>query len=840
MTGLVEGRPVLLSTLAASRRQGRLAFAVAAASGLLFALLVPFAKRPLPPVWGFIPIYESALVISDLITAALLFGQFAILRSRALQVLAGGYLFTACIAIVHAMTFPGLFAAGGLLGAGPQTTAWLYMLWHGGFPLAVLLYVAQSELPAEAARLSGRVSGALLGCVALVLTLTLGCTLLTTTGRQALPAIMQGNTYTPAMIFVVGTVWLLSAAALLALWRRQRRTVLDLWLMVVMCAWLFDIGLSAVFNAGRFDLGFYAGRIYGLMAANFVLVMLTLENGMLYARLVEAHAREQQKNTELQQLNVTLDDYNRQLQQAARFKSEFLASMAHELRTPLNAVIGFAELLKDEQAGRLLDKQKRFATLIFDSGRHLLSLINDILDLSKVEAGKMSLDLEPIEPAGFLRDCLSLFDELAARRGIRLHFEAVPMRGRPLVDTRKLKQITYNLLSNAVKFTPDGGDVTLSVRAAPRGDDWTTARPGATTRVLPLPPPPEDDSAKLLEIVVSDSGEGIRSDDLPQLFEAFQQLRSARQGQRVGTGLGLALVSRFAALHGGTVGVASAPGQGSQFGVWLPWRDSEHRPAGMTTGPAPGPRETTERRQALVIEDDPTSAELLRLHLESAGFRVRIAADGSQLHRPGEPRPDLITLDILMPGANGWELLEQIRRDEDLADVPVVIVSVVADRQRGFALGVSQVLEKPVGRQQLLDAVESALGLRSEDGPARKVLVVDDDPAAIDLVVSNLARTECQVLRAQDGKQAIDLALDQRPDLIILDLMMPGLSGFEVVDRIRNQPTMAAVPILVMTSKSITQEERERLNGRVLQVMGKQSLARDHFLAEVDRALHGS
>ncbi|WP_374568308.1 response regulator [Ideonella sp.] len=826
---------MFLSTLTAQRSQARLALAVAAVSAALFALLVPFAKRPLAPVWAFIPLYESALVISDLVTAALLFGQFAILRSRALLVLAGGYLFTACLAIVHAMTFPGLFSPTGLLGAGPQTTAWLYMFWHAGFPLAVLAYVAQTRRAPEAAHWPGRIASAVVGCVVLVLLLALGCGLLATLGREALPAVMQGNRYTPAMVFVVGSIWLLSAAALVALWRRQPRTVLDLWLMVVMGAWLFDIGLSAVFNAGRFDLGFYAGRIYGLLAANFVLMVLTLENGRLYAGLVEAHAREQQKAADLERLNARLDDFNRQLQQASRFKSEFLANMAHELRTPLNGVIGFSELLKDEQAGRLLDKQKRFASLIYDSGHHLLSLINDILDLSKVEAGKMSLDLEAVEPNAFLRECMALFDEAVGRRGIRLRFEAMPPRGRLLVDARKLRQIVYNLLSNAVKFTPDGGDIRLAVRLTRRQAPWQTAPPGTVARVLPLP---DGDSPQLLEVLIVDSGNGMRGEDLPQLFEAFQQLRSTDQAQHMGTGLGLALVSRFAALHGGTVGVASAPGRGSQFGVWLPWRDGDEaaRAAAALLANTTRPRAAA-ARHALVIEDDPESAELLRLHLEGAGFQVRIVADGSQLHPPGAAPPDLITLDIMMPGTSGWSVLEQIKKDPQLADVPVVIVSMVADRQRGVALGASKVLEKPVGRQQLLDAVQ-ALGLVREPGQLRKVLVVDDDPVAVDLVASNLAGADCEVLRALDGEQAIGVALGSRPDLIILDLMMPGLSGFEVLDRVRSQPAMAEVPILVMTSKTITPQDRERLRGRVQQVFGKQMLDRDRFMAEVGRALH--
>jgi DNA-binding response OmpR family regulator len=430
-----------------------------------------------------------------------------------------------------------------------------------------------------------------------------------------------------------------------------------------------------------------------------------------------------------------------------------------------------------------------------------------------------------------------LFDEVVERRDLRLHFDAMPTEGRVLVDARKLRQIVYNLLSNAVKFTPNGGDIRLSVRLVNRGAPWHAAPPDTVTRVLPLPED-GDGSLELLEILVTDSGRGMRGEDLPQLFEAFQQLRSPEQAQHVGTGLGLALVSRFAALHGGTVGVASAPGRGSQFGVWLPWRDGDApaRPL-LPALAAVLPQGGAATRHALVIEDDPEAAELLRLHLESAGFQVRVAADGSQLQPAGAPKPDLITLDILMPGTSGWDVLEQIKRDASLACVPVVIVSMVADRQRGVALGASKVLEKPIGRQQLLNAVRS-LGLAAQSGQPHKVLVVDDDPMAIDLVASNLAGADCEVLRAHDGEQAIGIALKDQPDLIILDLMMPGLSGFEVLDRVRSQPAMASVPILIMTSKTITAQDRDRLSGRVQQVMGKQMLDRDRFMAEVDRALH--
>ena len=300
---LADERPVFLSTLPAGSRERRVAVVVAAVSAAIFVASVPFAKVQLAPVWAFIPVYESALVVNDLITAVLLFGQFSFLKSRALLLLASGYLFTAFIAVAHALTFPGLFAPTGLLGAGPQSTAWLYMFWHGGFPLIVVGYALLKERGHETNQTRRRAGTAVLFSVAVVLVVVCGLTLLATMGQQSLPAIMQGNRYTPAMIVVVSSVWALSVVALACLWRRRPRTVLDVWLMVVMCAWFFDVALSAVLNAGRFDLGFYAGRIYGLLAASFVLIMLVVENSMLYGRLVEAHGKHARRLEILHQID---------------------------------------------------------------------------------------------------------------------------------------------------------------------------------------------------------------------------------------------------------------------------------------------------------------------------------------------------------------------------------------------------------------------------------------------------------------------------------------------------------------------------------------------------------
>jgi diguanylate cyclase (GGDEF)-like protein len=290
----------VLSNVPAYRRQRQLAWAIIAASTGIFFILAPFAKVALWPVPAFIPIYQSALLVNDLITAVFLLGQRQSSRSHGLSLLAGGYLFTALMSTVHALSFPGLFAPNGLLDAGPQTTAWLYMFWHGGFPLFVIAYTRYGLEQQRADE--GRIT--ILSTVVSIVSLVCGLALLTTLGQDLLPTIMQDNHYTPAMILVVSAVWLLNLLALYALARRRPYSMLDLWLIVTMCAWLFDIALSAVLNAGRYDLGFYAGRIYGLLAASFVLVVLLHEHGKLYVQLIKLRDIDREKADSLHRLST--------------------------------------------------------------------------------------------------------------------------------------------------------------------------------------------------------------------------------------------------------------------------------------------------------------------------------------------------------------------------------------------------------------------------------------------------------------------------------------------------------------------------------------------------------
>ncbi|WP_235834970.1 response regulator [Piscinibacter terrae] len=837
-SSLPAAAPVL-STAPAGPVERRVALGVVVASVLVFTGLAPLATTPLTPVWSFIPIYQTALIFGDLMTALLLLGQARIARSPGLQVLSCGYFFTAFIAAMHMLTFPGLFAPTGLLGATPQSTAWIYMFWHTGFPVFVLAYAlpargADSAPPAAA----GRPPGA--GVVVFAFVAAALCVMLATAGAPMLPAIMVGNHYSPAMRVVVGSVWMASLAAIVVLWRRKPHSILDLWLLVVMCAWVFDIALSAVLNAGRFDLGFYAGRIYGLLAASFVLVMLAAENGTLYARLARAHEREQHKaadarelSLQLEAVNLTLGEQNRQLEEASRLKSQFLSNMSHELRTPLNAVIGFSEVMKDGLAGELTPQQGGYVGHIFESGQHLLSLINDVLDLSKIEADKVEIEFSAVDLDAMLADSVALLSDKAASTQVRLRLEATHTLGSFMADKRRLRQIVLNLLSNAIKFTPAHGQVSLHARLVDRATA-DSALPGFGLGVrMTLP---DNAFQRFVELSVVDTGIGITPEDARRLFMPFTQIANQLTKRIEGTGLGLAMVKRLAELHGGTVAVTSETGRGSCFTVWLPWREAE-APVAVDTVPAPAAARATANPTplALIIEDDDEAAALMMLQLRTEGFEVRaVTSAEAALALTGSITPDVITVDILLPGMDGWEFIERLRDVPAWADIPVVVVSVMADHRRGFSLGASLVLQKPVGRHVLSRGL-ARIGLKP--GGDSTVLVVDDDANAVEIMATHLRQSGYTVLRATGGAEGIELARRYRPDLIALDLEMPEVSGFDVVEALSGHPGTSGIPIVIVTARQVTPATRKRLNGHIHDIVDKVGFDRGRFMGEVRRAI---
>jgi PAS domain S-box-containing protein len=539
--------------------------------------------------------------------------------------------------------------------------------------------------------------------------------------------------------------------------------------------------------------------------------------------------------TELKRFEQTLQQKNVELEGASRMKSEFLANMSHELRTPLNAIIGFSEVLRDGLMGELTEQQRGFIGDIFGSGKHLLSLINDILDLSKVEAGKMMLDLEPVQISSLFANSLSIVREKAATRHIHLNMVAPDTLGSIQADARKVKQIVYNLLSNAVKFTVEGGQVTLHASRVPRAEVGRLS--GAWRgRSLPIA-----DSAfeEFLKISVTDSGIGISPQGMEQLFRPFSQIDSGLARKFEGTGLGLAMVKLLAELHGGGVAVESAVGEGACFTVWLPLRGHEEVGLSEPVKPPVPPRSSAPAgaRVALVVEDDFKSAELIRVQLEAEGFVVLHAATAEAgLALALKQQVSLVTLDIMLPHMDGWEFLSRIKQVPDLQRIPVVIISIVADRHKGFALGAAAVMQKPLSRQELYESLVELGLFPLAPGKTLKVLVVDDDPKAVELIAVRIMGLASTILRAYGGLEAVDAAKRELPDLIVLDLMMPEVNGFDVVEALRAYPDTARIPILVVTAKQITAEDHVRLSRNVMTIMEKTEFDGDRFLAEVRRA----
>jgi len=503
------------------------------------------------------------------------------------------------------------------------------------------------------------------------------------------------------------------------------------------------------------------------------------------------------RTAELEELNV-------QLETATRHKSEFLANMSHELRTPLNAIIGFSDVLleKEKMVGGLNEKQEEYVEDILGSGRHLLSLINDILDLSKVEAGRMELELTTFDLQMLLEDTLMLVRERATRHGIQLTLDVDTQVGDLTADGRKVKQILLNLLSNAVKFTPDGGKI--SVR---------TGR-----------------SAGLVEISVSDTGIGISPEDQQRIFEEFRQTKRKEPQEGEGTGLGLTLAKRFVELHGGRIWLESEVGRGSTFTFTLPMRSVVEKT--VTT------RDTTLDVQhkgplVLVIEDDPSAAKLLSLYLTEAGFAFEVVNESeAAFEKVRTLHPAVITLDILMPGLDGWELLTRLKTDGLAERIPVVIISVLDERGKGFALGAADYLVKPVDRQALISSV-GHLCRTALDRRDVTILTVDDDPMALELMEAVLRPEGFTVLKAGGGREGLRLARERRPNLIVLDLLMPDVDGFQVLDELKHDPLLAGIPIVILTCKTLSPEDKARLDGYINYLKQKGDFNRADFVAQV-------
>jgi len=507
------------------------------------------------------------------------------------------------------------------------------------------------------------------------------------------------------------------------------------------------------------------------------------------------------------------------LRAASEAKSDFLASMSHELRTPLSAILGFSDLMRREpNDGGTVAVPLEWVEHVHRGGEHLLALINDVLDLAKVEAGRLDLAPEAVDLGPLGSEVVSGLRPLADRKRLaltsRIGSETIH------ADRGRLRQILYNLLSNAIKYTPDGGSVRIE----------TELLDGET------------------RISVVDTGIGIDPADHAAVFEEFRQVGAIAERQP-GTGLGLALTRRLVEAHQGRIELQSARGEGSTFTVILP--GGERRPSaepdtqgfdreavavvevGAVLAAARGPDPESDDRAAaipsvLVIEDDPSVVRLLREYLEPAGYRVTAATTGEAgLEAMRVELPAAVILDVLLPGIDGWEVLREVKDDPRLRVVPVVILTVVDEREVGLALGAVDYLVKPVDRDALLASLgRFTFTTKARERPVR-VLAVDEEPAALELVRTALEPEGFEVVLARGGREALDRAAASDFDLVICDLVMPDVDGFEVVVKLKADPRTASVPIIVCTAHDLTEADKGRLNGKILGIVSKGADAMD-------------
>jgi signal transduction histidine kinase/DNA-binding response OmpR family regulator/HAMP domain-containing protein len=526
---------------------------------------------------------------------------------------------------------------------------------------------------------------------------------------------------------------------------------------------------------------------------------VAIENARLFEQ-VRRHAEELEARVEMR--TRELQEANRRLQEASRHKSEFLANMSHELRTPLNAIIGFTRLVMRRTRELLPEKQYENLEKILISSDHLLQLINGILDLSKIEAGRMEVRPARADLHQLVSACMRTVEPLVKSERLRLVVDLPDDLPELLTDPDKLTQILINLLSNAIKFTEAG---TITVSAQCRGNT--------------------------ISIAVADTGIGIAQDALELIFEEFRQIDSSSTRRYGGTGLGLSITRHFARLLQGEIGVQSAVGVGSIFTVTIPIRYRVAPIAQADTSTAPGDA-VDKHPLVLVIDDDPDVVYLLQENLTEAGYRVVGALDAEDGVRKARAlKPFAITLDIIMPGADGWAVLRQIKADPAIRDIPVLVISIVDHKDRGYQLGAFDYVLKPLERDAILDAlgrIQRKRGL---------ILVVDDDPTVADLVRQLLEGELYRVADAADAERGLELAQTLQPAVILLDLLLPGMSGFEFIEHIKGDPRLRQVPVLVLTAKDLSADEREALERDTRGVIEKLGLDRDTLVRELTAAL---
>jgi signal transduction histidine kinase/CheY-like chemotaxis protein len=692
---------------------------------------VPFAKAPLVHIDAFIPAYQSAVAINDMITTVLLFGQFTILRKRGLLLLGCGYLFTGLMALMHMASFPGLFAPTGLLGAGPQTTVWLYMFWHIGLPVLVIAHALDKKNGDGGAALANgnghEARRTIAIAVASVIAAVFVLVLLTTAGQAIMPTLLipteGGAVYSIVYRIVLAAVCVLAGTALVLLWRRKPHSVLDLWLMVVMCAWIFDIALSAMLNQRRFDLGFYAGRLYGLMAASFILLVLLLETRALFSRLARSLERQRAEATSradelrrsedaLRRLNETLEqrvaERSQQLeaQSAERDRiretlresqkleaiGQMSGGIAHDFNNLLTIMMGNAGFLEDRLPS---GPERQAAAAVGRAAERGARLVRQILAFSR----RQSVKPEVLELAPRSNELVDMLQR-STRGDIRIVADFADDLWPFECDVAELELALMNLCVNARDAMPSGGVVRVEARNIARGASLGAEATGPEThRIGGL----ENGTARMapgdfVRLAVVDGGTGIAPELLTKVFEPFFTTKEIGKG----TGLGLSQVYGFAQQAGGAAEISSAIGTGTTVAIYLPRAEK----AEMADTAAPRAAIQDRGGVALLVEDDDDVATVAATILGTIGYRaqhVRNAGNALALLLGGQ-RFDLVLSDIVMPGGmNGLEMARKIR--QHFPWLPILLStgfarSAVEVHQAGF-----EIIAKPYNAASLLDAI---------------------------------------------------------------------------------------------------------------------------------------